>query len=135
MNGKIEPITKIQTLHYYLLIDNETFTDVESLSFDHLTSEQDKALSDFIIKNQDLFAATYKNLGRTNLVEINIQLTDPKPIKLPPYRIPLNNRQPVDELFDAKIIRPSISPYSFPLVLINKAKDNSVRFCVSPRTH
>ena len=137
MIGKIEPIAKIQTLRSSLLTDDETSTDVESPSFDHLTPEQDKALSDLINRNRDLFAATDKDLGRTNLVEMNIELTDPNPIKLPPYRIPLNKRhiidKAVDELLDAKIIRPSNSPYSFPVVLINKAKDNSVRFCIDYR--
>ena len=68
---------------------------------------------------------------------MNIELTDPNPIKLPHYWIPLNKRhiidKAVDELLDAKIIRPSNSPYSFPVVLINKAKDNSVRFCIDYR--
>lgn len=53
-----------------------------------------------------------------------------------PYRTLLNKRQivdkAIDDMFDAKIIRRSNSPWSFPIVVVDK-KDGSKRFCVDFR--
>ena len=58
------------------------------------------------------------------------------PIKLKPYRTQLNNRkvidQAIDEMMEAKIIQRSKSPWSFPVVIVDK-KDGSKRFCVDFR--
>ena len=58
------------------------------------------------------------------------------PIKLIPYQTPLNNRkiidETIDEMLDAKVIRSSRSPWSFPVVIVDK-KDGSKRFCVDFR--
>ena len=58
------------------------------------------------------------------------------PIKLRPYRTPLNNRRviddAVDEMIDAKIIQRSQIPWSLPVVIVDK-KDGSKRFCVDFR--
>jgi hypothetical protein len=55
------------------------------------------------------------------------------PIKLKPYRTQLNNRKvidnAIDEMLDAKIISRSRSPWSFPVVIVDK-KYGSKRFCV-----
>ena len=56
------------------------------------------------------------------------------PIKLRPYLTPLNNRkiidETIDEMLNAKVIRRSRSPWSFPVVIVDK-KDGSKRFCVN----
>ena len=57
-------------------------------------------------------------------------------IKLRPYQTPLNNTkiidETIDEMLDAKVIRRSRSPWSFPVVIVDK-KDGSKRFCVDFR--
>ena len=62
------------------------------------------------------------HLGKTNLVKAKFDTGDAPPIKLPPYRIPFFKRKIVDEhvqeMLDADIIRPSNSPFSFPVVLV-----------------
>ena len=58
------------------------------------------------------------------------------PIKMRPYRTPLKNREvidkAIDEMLDANVIRRSRSPWSFPVVIVDK-KDGSKRFCVDFR--
>ena len=58
------------------------------------------------------------------------------PIKMKPYRTPLNKRtvidNAVDEMLEAEIIQRSRSPWSFPVVVVDK-KDGSKRFCVDFR--
>lgn len=87
-------------------------------------------------KNQDLFAAKDSDLGHTDTVKMKINTGDNSPIKLRPYRTPLNNRkivdQAIDEMIEAKIISRSKSPWSFPVVIVDK-KDGSKRFCVDFR--
>ena len=47
-----------------------------------------------------------------------------KPIKLRPYRTPLNNRhiidETVDELLESNIIMRFRSPWNFPVVIVDK---------------
>ena len=53
-----------------------------------------------------------------------------------PYRTPIKNREVIDkainEMIDADVIRRSRSPWSFPVVIVDK-KDGSKRFCVDFR--
>ena len=89
-----------------------------------------------IIKNHDLFANKDSELGKTETVKMQIDVGDSKPIKMKPYRTPIKSREVVDkaieEMLDADIIKRSRSPWSFPVVIVNK-KDGSKRFCVDFR--
>ena len=53
-----------------------------------------------------------------------------------PYHTSLNYREVIDkaleEMIEAKVIRRSNSPWSFPVVIVDK-KDGSKRFCVDFR--
>ena len=53
-----------------------------------------------------------------------------------PYHTPLNYREVIDkaleEMIEAKVIRRSNSPWSFPVVIVDK-KDGSKRLCVDFR--
>ena len=86
--------------------------------------------------NRDLFAAKDKELGFTDTVQMRIQLNDPTPIRLRPYRIPMNNRpivdKAIDEMLESGIIRRSHSSFAFPVVIVDK-KDGTKRFCVDFR--
>ena len=52
------------------------------------------------------------------------------------YRTPIKNREVIDtainEMLDADVIKRSRSPWSFPVVIVDK-KDGSKRFCVDFR--
>ncbi|CAC5412795.1 unnamed protein product [Mytilus coruscus] len=89
-----------------------------------------------ILANQDIYAEKDTDLGRTETVKMKIDTGNNDPIKLGPYRTPLNQRpiveKAVKEMLEANIIRRSQSPWSAHIVLIKK-KDNSIRFCIDYR--
>ena len=89
-----------------------------------------------IIKNQDLFSNKDSELGHTETVKMHIDTGNNEPIKMRPYRTPIKNREIIDkainEMIDADVIRRSRSPWSFPVVIVDK-KDGSKRFCVDFR--
>ena len=95
-----------------------------------------KDIEHLILKNQELFASKDTELGHTETVQMKIDTGDCSPIKMRPYRAPLNKREvidkTVDEMLDAGIISRSRSPWSFPVVIVDK-KDGSKRFCVDFR--
>ena len=80
----------------------------------------------------DLFAKKDTELGETQAVKMKIDIGDHKPINLKPYRTPSTKRPIVDKAIDdmlaANVIQPSRSPWSFPIVIVDK-KDGSKRFC------
>ena len=84
-----------------------------------------------------MFATNDSALGQTDTVQMKIDIGEHAPIKLRPYRTPLNNRiivdKTTDEMLDAGIISRSKSPWSFPVVIVDKKKDGSKRFCVDFR--
>jgi hypothetical protein len=87
-------------------------------------------------KNTDLFAQTDKDLTPTSAIKATIDTGDHKPIKLRPYPTPIKHREiignTIKEMLEAKIIEPSNSPWSFPVVLVKKS-DGCLRFCVDFR--
>ena len=95
-----------------------------------------KDIEHLILKNQELFASKDTELGHTKTVQMKIDTGDCSPIKMHPYRAPLNKREvidkTVDEMLEAGIISRSRSPWSFPVVIVDK-KDGSKRFCVDFR--
>ncbi|XP_033741736.1 uncharacterized protein LOC117328321 [Pecten maximus] len=76
------------------------------------------------------------NPGRTSLVTHSLRTTSEKPIRQQPYRIPQAKKQDVkrmlDDMLDRGYITPSFSPYSSPIVLVEK-KDTTSRLCVDYR--
>ena len=88
-----------------------------------------------ILKNQDLFANKDSKLGHT--VKMQIDVGNNEPIKMKPYQTPIQNRVDIDKaienMLDADVIRRSRSPWSFPVVIVDKKKDGSKRFCVDFR--
>lgn len=85
-------------------------------------------LQKLITRNADLFAKKDSELGHTNTVKMKVDTQNNAPIKLRPYRTPINNRKVIDEAVDemltADIVRRSRSPWSFPVVIVDK-KDGS----------
>ena len=101
-----------------------------------MPNEYNEIITRFLKNNADLFAATDADLSHTDTVNMRIDTRDNPPLKSKPYRTQINNRKvidkAVDEMLDAKIIERSRSPWSFPVVIVDK-KDGSKRFCVDFR--
>jgi len=85
------------------------------------------------MENSSVF---HSSPGRTSLVEHEIHTGDALPIHQRPYRVPYAKRELVEKelrgMLEAKVIRPSTSPWASPIVLVPK-KDGGVRFCVDYR--
>ena len=87
-------------------------------------------------QNSDVFILKDVNVGRTNLKYHRINTGYAQPIKLRPWGLPFAKRQEEQELVqnmeEQKIIKESNSPWSSPVVLVNK-KDGTKRFGVDYR--
>ena len=70
------------------------------------------------------------------MIKMSIDTGNHPPIKLRPYQTPFVKCQIVDKavngMLTAGIINPSRSPYSFPIVVVDK-KDGTKRFCIDLR--
>ncbi|RXN25058.1 Retrovirus-related Pol poly from transposon [Labeo rohita] len=77
-----------------------------------------------------------QNLGRTSLVKHKIITTDEHPVRKKPYRVSATKNEfiegQVKELLEKQIIRPSISPWASPVVVVEKT-DGTSRMCVDYR--
>ena len=93
-------------------------------------------LEDLLEQNNDLFAKTDSDLSQTHLITMKIDTQGCAPISLKPYRVPFNKRKvindQIDNMLEAKVIRPSRSPWSFPVVIVSK-KDGGDRCCIDFR--
>lgn len=107
-----------------------------SVPTDTLSPEQHQQACTFLSKWKHIFSSGPTDLGSTNLVEHEINLSDPTPFKDPYRRIPPGMfeevREHLKDMIDAGAIRESKSPFSSNVVLVRK-KDNSLRFCIDYR--
>ena len=87
-------------------------------------------------RNAKVFSKDDMDMGRTNLVQHHIKLTDPVPFKEAYRRIPPQMYDEVkthlQEMLDLGAIRPSNSPWASAIVLVRK-KDGRLRFCIDLR--
>ena len=100
-------------------------------------------LKELLKKNEHLFAPTDADLGRTPLVEFSIDTGTSAPIRQHPYKVEGEKRETIDEhldsMLDAGVIEPSASPWSSPVLLVPKPKEEKLtgkpawRFCIDYR--
>ncbi|KAH0808186.1 hypothetical protein GEV33_014604 [Tenebrio molitor] len=101
-----------------------------------LTAEEATPVIELINEYKDLVARNMKQIGCTNLTEMDIKLTDDRPVFYRPYRMSFSEREQVkdivQELIAADIVEPSESPFASPILLVKK-KTGDVRLCVDYR--
>ncbi|UYV61958.1 hypothetical protein LAZ67_1007166, partial [Cordylochernes scorpioides] len=99
----------------------------------NLAYTEKEQLKQVLERYEDLFSS---GLGRSNLAKHRIDTEGAKPIKHKPYRVSAKEREiikeQIDEMLRDGIIRPSSSPWSFPVILVKK-RDGKYRFCVDYR--
>ena len=110
------------------MTDSERKTKLKSLiDLSHLTPEKQKEVYDWLMPQRNSFSLYETDLGNCDIQMHSIDTGDHKPISLPLRRLPFSMRviveKSIHDLLAAGIIRPSFSPWSFPIVPVKK-KDN-----------
>lgn len=100
------------------------------------SSVEKNELKHFVLQYSDIFVGSDGNLVPTDLTAHKIDTGGAKPIKLPPRRLPISQRdvaeREIESMLQKGVIEPSNSPWASPIVLVKK-KDGSTRFCVDYR--
>ena len=135
--GEIEDVKQCNFIDIKAVMGNQLTEQKKISSFEGLKEKIDAPDSDqpivqeLIRRNADLFAEKDSDLGRTDTIKMSIDTSDHPPIKLKPCRTPFAKRKIIDKAIDdmlaANIICPSRSPWSFPIVVVDK-KNGSKRF-------
>ena len=93
------------------------------------TDEQKAEVNEVVKDFRDVFSPVP---GQTDLEVHEIRTGEAKPVRLPPYRIPMafleSVREELKSMLSLGIIKPSKSPWAAPLVTVRK-KDGRVRLC------
>lgn len=104
-------------------------------SYENLNDTQ-KKVADKTIKLFEEISFEHKGLGRTHLISHKIDTGDAAPIKQRYYRMsPVKQKiitEQVDEMLALDVIEPSESPWSSPVLVVDK-KDGKPRFCLDSR--
>ena len=108
-----------------------SFTEIKQKN--HTPSTFKETVQEIVRHNLDLFAEKDTDLGKTQTIKMTIDTGDHPLIRLKPYRTPFSkgatvDNKAIDDMLAANIIQPCRSPWSFPIVVVDK-KDGSNRFC------
>ena len=132
---KIGNISEIRRIQKVKVPPDKYYGDI-SLEESNLTTNQKQTLLKTLKQYKQVFAEHEYDLGQTALVKHTIPLTDERPIKQRPYRIPYalqeDVKRQVKEMAEHGIIRKSASPWTAPVVMVKK-KDGKMRFCIDFR--
>ena len=113
------------------ILEKLDLKDIESW-----TEQQQQSVRKLLKEYQHLFALNLKELGKTSLVQHEIQLSDKTPFKERYRRIPPHQyeevRKHLQEMLEIGAICRSTSPWASPVVLVCK-KDGSLWFCIDFR--
>ena len=103
---------------------------------DSISDAHKQKLRALLNEYRDIFSAGYLDLGLAHQAQHTIDTGDARPIKQTPRRIPYHilphvNAE-VKKLLEARVVQPSTSEWSSPVVLVKK-KDGTWRLCVDYR--
>lgn len=107
-----------------------------NVDWTQLSTEERAVVEALLTKFADIFALDLKNPGVVSMVKHTIDTGRKPPIRSAPYRVSMKERERiqtlVNDMLTQKIVKPSVSPWASPVVLVSK-KDGSIRFCVDYR--
>ncbi|GET52812.1 retroviral-like aspartic protease 1 [Rhizophagus irregularis DAOM 181602=DAOM 197198] len=108
----------------------------DEIKYKDLEKLQEKELKDLVKEYEDICIYGDKKISKTNIVKCNIRLKDKTPINQKAYRESIENREiikkEIDKMLKEEIIQESCSPWSSPIVIVNK-KTGDKRFCIDFR--
>lgn len=101
-----------------------------------LSEEEQQVLDDLLVEYEDVFSVPTL-LPPKRQCDHKIPLMEgATPVNIRPYRHPPSQKDAIEsmvqELLEAKVIRPSNSPFSSPIVMVKK-KDGNWRMCIDYR--
>ena len=113
-----------------------TVQEMIDRSKEGLTVWQQKLMSQLVEEMLDTFMDPSEPLKGTSSVAHYIETGQTRPIRQAPRRVPPAYKEMIEEevrkMLEAGVIRKSNSPWSSPVVLVEK-KDGSIRFCIDYR--
>ncbi|CAF4921592.1 unnamed protein product [Pieris macdunnoughi] len=99
------------------------------LRTDHLNDEEKNSLTDICSQYFDIFYLPGDKLTTTDLLKHEINTHPAEPINVKSYRFPEIHKKEVDKqiskMLSQDIIKPSTSPWSFPIWIVPKKLDSS----------
>lgn len=133
-------ITRVLCTRNNLSINLLDFENAETLAAfncgQQLSECEINQLKELLKRYQMCFSDNLKDLGLTNVVEMEIKLSDSQPVVYRPYRLSFPERRQVQsmvkEMIEAGIVCESNSPYASPVLLVKK-KTGESRLCVDYR--
>ena len=121
-NGEISSESK-EKKFITSLADIEVHRKVELQDAD-ITEAQQNAFKDLCTESKDIFSIDSSDIGKTPLIEVEINTGDSLPITQKPYTLPLKHatwiQRELEILENAGVIVRSVSPWASPIVVIPK---------------
>ena len=107
--AKVDPIASSRIKSVNDLVKNTKPGDGKAWGADvDVPSHLKPQIQEFLKKNKDLFSSVDSELGHSDTVTMKVDTGNSPPIKLRPYRTPIQNRQVIekniDEMVDANIV-------------------------------
>ena len=126
---------KIAEIHQFPMEIPEHLHDIYERTKEN-TQGYEMEIATLLVKYEDVFSKGDKDIGRTDKVKHSIHTTCLAPIRQCPRRAPMGQREEIEkqvnDMLERGIITHSASPWSSPIVLVDK-KDGTKRFCVDYR--
>ena len=103
-----------------------------------VTEAQRKAFKDSCMEFNDIFSTDSGDIGRTPLLEVEIETGDNVPVTQKPYTLPLKHakwvQRELEILETARVIVRSVSPWASPIAVVPKrtapGEPSKQRLCV-----
>ena len=104
----------------------ETFSHID------LLSEQKDLMHQLLGDYHDVFVLSDGERGETDLIQMEIETGDARPIRQHPRRMPYSAREEVarqlKKMQEMSVIQPSTSPWLSPVVLVRKKEKTCLQY-------